>query len=264
MNPHGYIYGLFDPRDEALRYVGQTTKAPEERLKSHLCPSSLRQHSYVARWLRGLANQVLRPLVLTLDRAFSQEELDRLEVGWIAKCRAEGRHLTNLSDGGDGPWGRVVSPETRAKISEAQKGRPRKPHTEEWRRTQSVWMKAYRTEHPVSKEHLQRLAAQKLGKPLSPETRAKIAASRQANPTFHRAGTRHTEEAKAKVSRNRRGKHMGAAHHNRRHDISTEVILQRLAGGFTKVAVAKELGISPTFVHRRIAEAQKLAAEGAV
>jgi len=261
MKPHGYIYGLFDPRSEALRYIGQTTKDPEERLMCHLCPSSLKQHSHVARWKKGLMKRGLQPLVLTLDVALSQEELDRLEVGWIAKCRSEGRRLTNLSDGGNGPWGHEVSAETRAKISRAQKGVPRPKPSAATRRKMSAAQKG-RCHNPP--EHYQRLADQKRGESRSAETRAKISVAKQANPSRHRAGTRHTEEAKARVSCNRRGKHMGDAHHNRRHDISTEVILQRLAEGLTKVAVARELNVSPTFIHRRIAEARRLAAEGTI
>jgi hypothetical protein len=54
---------------------------------------------------------------------------------------------------------------------------------------------------------------------------------------------------------------MGAAHHNRRHDIPTDHILQRLAEGHMKVEIAAELGVSKTFVHRRIAEARRAGKE---
>jgi len=35
--PYGQIYGLYDPRDEALRYVGQTTRSLKKRLQEHDC-----------------------------------------------------------------------------------------------------------------------------------------------------------------------------------------------------------------------------------
>jgi DNA-binding transcriptional regulator LsrR (DeoR family) len=49
---------------------------------------------------------------------------------------------------------------------------------------------------------------------------------------------------------------LGEAHHQYRHDISTEHILKRLDEGATKVLVAKELGVSPTFIHRRLNQAR--------
>jgi len=61
-----------------------------------------------------------------------------------------------------------------------------------------------------------------------------------------------SEEQKAKVSASRKGKLTGSTHHQYRHDISTAFILQRLAEGRTKVQVAEELGVSPTFIHRRL------------
>lgn len=246
----GQIYGLFDPRDERLRYVGQTTKALRARLACYLVPSSLKEHRHVVRWVKGLVDQGLQPDIRRLDVAFDREELDRLERGWIARCRAFGYALTNHSAGGRGNAGHVVSAETRAKISRAQKGKPRPKHSASTRQKMSAAHKGRCYHNP---EHYQRLADLKRGVPRSRETRAKISATKQANPSRHRAGTTHTDAAKEQVSKNRRGKYMGKVHHNFRADISTGFILQRLAEGATKVAIAEELGVSPTFIHRRIA-----------
>jgi len=114
--------------------------------------------------------------------------------------------------------------------------------------------------HP-DPEVYQSLGQSRRGIPCSPEAKAKISASRRANPSRHRAGTKHTPESKALISKNRRGKNTGAAHHNRRHDISTGLIIQRLSEGFMKVEIAAELGVSKTFVHRRIAEARRAGKE---
>lgn len=65
-----------------------------------------------------------------------------------------------------------------------------------------------------------------------------------------------SEAQKALVSASRKGKLLGADHHQFRQDISTDVILQRLGEGLTKVDVAKELGVSSTFIHRRLNQAK--------
>jgi DNA-binding transcriptional regulator LsrR (DeoR family) len=61
---------------------------------------------------------------------------------------------------------------------------------------------------------------------------------------------------KAKVSAGRKGQLLGETHHQYRHDISTEAILQRLSEGATKAQIALELGVAHTFVHRRVKQAR--------
>jgi hypothetical protein len=97
-------------------------------------------------------------------------------------------------------------------------------HTAEWKSYMSMVMGGRNTNTP---EHMQRLRQAKIGVP-------------------------RTEETKSKISSSRKGKLLGEKHHQYRHGISTEWIFARLDEGWTKVAIAKELGVSPTFVHRRI------------
>lgn len=107
-----------------------------------------------------------------------------------------------------------------------------------------------------SPEHYQRLATIKRGVPRSLETKAKISAARAGQPSPKR-GIPMSEAQKVKVSASRIGKLLGSSHHQFRDDISTDLILQRLRGGLTKVQVAEELGVAPTFVHRRINQAKR-------
>jgi hypothetical protein len=81
--------------------------------------------------------------------------------------------LCNMTEGVDGCSGRVVSVETRAKLSAA-----------------------------ASKQDLAKLRAAKLGKPLPPEHRAKIGAAGK--------GRRHSVEAKAKMRAAKFGKTLSA------------------------------------------------------
>lgn len=107
-----------------------------------------------------------------------------------------------------------------------------------------------------SPEHYERIAAARRGIPRSPEVRAKISAAKVGTVSTKR-GIPMSEEQKAKVSASRTGKLLGSSHHQFRGDISTDHILQRLREGATKEDVAQELGVSRTFVHRRINQAKR-------
>lgn len=234
---YGRIYGLHDPRTDERRYIGQTRYALQQRLRGHLTERNLKQRRRSSTWLRALAKVGLRPLIRELAVAHSQEELDRLEVQAIAEDRVRGVRLLNHTEGGRG-----------------QKGRK---HSEAWKRQHAVFMRVYRAQHPFPKDMLQRVWDEKRGVPLSAETKAKIATTRRGNSSSNWAGGTHKPEVKAKIAASRRGKHAGAEHHGFRHDIKTDDILKQLMQGLTKVAVAKALGVSPTFIHRRIAQIRR-------
>lgn len=250
---YGIIYGLYDPRTEALRYIGQTTRTSTQRLRAHLTPSALRRHSYVARWLSGLSRSRLIPTCSILAEAQDQEELDRLEVEWIAKARSEGASLVNLADGGGGRPGYVVPPEVRERIAAKQRGVPKPKHTEEWKAQMSAQMTGRNTN---TAEHLEALAALKRGVSRSAETRAKISAAKKGRGLTpdHREKVVAALRAVDQTTISRRA---GSSHPAFRHDITTEYIVGQLKSGRTKVEVARELGVSPTFIHRRIREHRK-------
>lgn len=250
---HGRIYGLYDPLTNELRYVGQTTTTVAQRLAAHLCPSSLRKHSHLACWLRSLQAKGHKPSTSVLAEAKDQAELDQLEMDHIAFSRKAGLRLTNGSAGGAGPWGREVSTETREKLSEAQRGVPRKKKSPEEKQHLSQVMKGRTTNPP---EHYEKLRLAKIGVARSEETKAKISASKKANP-HSRSGWTHSEETKAKVSASRKGKLVGEGHHQFRDDISTAYILRRLGEGAFKAEIARELNVAHTFIHRRVAQAKK-------
>lgn len=250
---HGVIYGLHDPETGELRYIGQTITTVKARLAKHVTPSQLKKHSYLARWLLGLVKRGQSPTWSVLAEALDQEELDRLEIEYIASAREGKVRLVNLSDGGGGRAGWVVPPEVREKLRQSNLGKPHPKHTPEWKALMSEKMKGRNTNTP---EHIERLRQMKIGVPRSEETKAKISEAKKGCPSPMK-GKHHTEETKAKVSASRKGQLLGDTHHQYRHDISTEWILQKLDEGWTKVAIAKELGKSSTFVHRRVNQARR-------
>src|SRR6266498_3844316 len=96
------VYLLRDPRDHAPRRDGNIRKV---------------------RWIRGLLAKGLMYEIEILSTVSDHDALVRAEIEWIARGRAEGWSLLNLTDGGEGAVGIAVSAETRARMSAAQRAR---------------------------------------------------------------------------------------------------------------------------------------------
>lgn len=251
MKIHGVIYGLHDPQTGELRYIGQTVTEVVQRLRTHLAPSQLKRHSYLARWLLSLVKRGLSPTWSQIVTAQNQVELDQLEIEHIAKARAEGVRLVNLSAGGGGRAGYKVPAHVIEKIAAKQRGVPRKKHTPEWREHMAQVMAGRCNNTP---EHMEHLRQMKLGVPRSSETRAKISVAKKGQPSPKR-GVPLSGETRAKISESRKGQLLGKQHHQYRHDISPDYILQRLSEGATKVQIAAELGVTRTLVLQRVQQA---------
>jgi hypothetical protein len=192
-----YVYALRDPRESdrkaSLRYVGITTQKPEMRLKRHLWEARvLRVACHRAWWIRSLDALGLLPVVQVLC-VTSVEHAKRTEIALIAKLRAAGYGLTNLTDGGDGTVGRPIPEHVKAKMSADRTGKPSplkgvptgRPG---WNRGQPCpeWLKKR-----VSEANTGRVSPQKgkpspfRGVPRSAEVRAKIsAATKGVKKTF--------------------------------------------------------------------------------
>jgi len=166
--------------------------------------------------------------ILILKQNLTEEESFRHEVYMIAvfgrKDLGTGI-LHNRTDGGDGASGAVVSDETRRKMSEALKGKPRskeirrkiseahkgKTHSEESRRNMSESQKG----KTFSEETKRKLSEAKKGKTFSEETKRKLSEAKKCkthseehkrkNSEAHKGKT-HSEEHKRKNSEARKGK----------------------------------------------------------
>lgn len=100
------IYGLYDPRDGALRYIGKANDSAK-RLKSHF-RDSRRRDTPVYRWFRKLAELGLYPSLKIIE---TTEDWRDAERRLIAEARARKDRLLNVADGGDEPF---CPPEVRA------------------------------------------------------------------------------------------------------------------------------------------------------
>lgn len=136
--PHYIIYGLFDPRDGSLRYIGQTRKGLE-RARDHMRPSVVKdkENPRNSNWILKLKELGLRPEVDIIEEVSSEEGLDESEIFHIAYFRSIGCDLHNVLDGGNKPPRHENSPEfiealiARNKLREYPKGFKHSEETKE-------------------------------------------------------------------------------------------------------------------------------------
>ena len=96
-----YIYGLVDPRDNEIRYIGQSID-PEQRFKIHwrerckhkIVVSNHKYQSEKALWLYELDMQGLKPSMTIIEQC-DPKEADQKELYWIKEYSKNGRWLTN-------------------------------------------------------------------------------------------------------------------------------------------------------------------------
>lgn len=187
-----FIYCLCEPGTKTIRYIGKTDGPLKYRLAEHLCDPG---PSHKVNWVKSLRQKGQKPDVHLL-RVVPRDDFARYERAFIAVARKAGLDLTNILDGGEGTSGRVVSLETRAKLSSASLGRTKKvsPETEANRSARwsgeknpghklkgknmpREWVEksaAARTGQKLSSAHCAAISAVKIGKKASLETRAKM------------------------------------------------------------------------------------------
>lgn len=96
----GYIYSLIDPRDNKVKYVGQTRFKLEKRYKEHLRNSKYQatKNHNVYCWINELDFNGLTPIIQKIEE-IDIKQLNEREKYWILKY---GDDLKNMTVGGDG------------------------------------------------------------------------------------------------------------------------------------------------------------------
>lgn len=188
MSSRFLIYGLIDPRDGQLRYVGKSCSGMK-RPRAHMGGAVMAREAgtHVGHWIRRLRAENLEPGIEVLEEHEAAQTLLEAERHFIAYFRFVGCRLTNLTDGGEGPLGRVATSQHRKKVAEANSRRiwtdesRRKASESKLGRTHSQEtrsrMSASRKGLPKSEEHRQKIAAALRGIPLSPQRRRAISES---------------------------------------------------------------------------------------
>jgi hypothetical protein len=92
-----FIYGLVDPRTNAIRYVGKTNNL-KGRLDGHI--KDRKSNKEKGDWIDGLLEQGKKPKIKTLEVCNSDNWVDR-EKYWIEHGYKVGWDLLNKTEGGE-------------------------------------------------------------------------------------------------------------------------------------------------------------------
>lgn len=203
-----YLYGLYCPVTDKLRYIGITTGTLNSRLNFHLRKPT---NPKISMWFESLKNNNTMPSIKLIKECNDYDELLKSEINEIKKHRELGHNLFNVSDGGDiNPmYGNTHTEEARKKISlthkgtkktEAQKENQRKLLKELW--TNEVWATKVRNTMIGNKNSLGHKHSE-YSKNLIREIRIKNNYIYNGLTSF--AGHKHTEESKRIMSINNSG-----------------------------------------------------------
>ena len=211
----GCVY-LAKNRVNGKRYVGKTIGPLEKRMVYHLLAAKHKANTTL--FTRALAKHGAAAFEwIVLFEGDNDSELLRVEREMIAMLRTRSPKGYNLTDGGEGPCGCKRSEETRRKMSEASQNRKRAPLSPDHRAKIGAAIKGKR--HSEETKEKMRLAIAnrsvedraRIGDAIrdannrrSPEVLAKIA-------NAHR-GMKRSPEARLKMSMAGRGKHISAEH----------------------------------------------------
>ncbi len=189
------IYGLYDPRNDELRYIGKTSASLEGRLWQHINDAKRGRKTYKSDWIKLLLQFDMEPYIKVLGET-TEEAWQEDEKAWIAKTKAEGVKLTNLTEGGDGLVNFRHTERSKQKISAHNIRTGKIPPNWKGRKQ--------------SPEHIQRrVEARKKGGNYghSEESKEKISQNRKGKGVGHtyNVGFKHTEESKRKRAEESKG-----------------------------------------------------------
>jgi hypothetical protein len=194
-----YIYGLYEPLTNELRYIGATNN-PQERFASHL---KSKPGTHNRNWLCSLREKKLKPTFKIIEQVDDDSWSER-EQYWIAHYKSAGARLTNATKGGEGTTGLRHSEKTLKQMSEAKKGAKNSnfgKHLSE--KVIDAIRKANTGRHPSLETRL-KLSRSRQGKHRSEECKRKISDSHKGerNPMF---GKHFSKESSNKLSQAMKG-----------------------------------------------------------
>lgn len=219
-----YVYVYHDPRRgkrHAPIYVGKGTAAlgrADIHWKGRSQSPLLRKILYK---IRAAGLEPLIEIVGWFDDEDAAFALERALIKRFGRRDLDLGTLCNLTDGGEGQLGKVVSAETRKKLSEAGKGRQFSPET-------IARIAASNRGQKRSAETRQRLKETHAGQTRSPETIAKFVAAMGAKKDAGWRKPRTSEESKDKYRATMRARREAGMKRSRRPP-TAETIAKALA-----------------------------------
>ena len=85
MPSRALIYGLVDPRNRHLRYIGKTHKRRELRLREHIEAARAGEVAYVYNWVRQLLAVNIEPEIFVLERVAPASKWQQAERQQISR-----------------------------------------------------------------------------------------------------------------------------------------------------------------------------------
>lgn len=179
-----YLYRITNALDNKI-YIGQSNKE-NERWRQHKYfaknPEKTGQYIHRAMAKHGVENFIYEVIAVCK----TQEDADQTEAQLIKRYDSRNPNVGyNIAPGGESAWnkglppdmqpmyGRIVSEETRKKISESNMGKIMPPHTDEWKTHMSKIM----TGRTISSEEIEKRALSNRGKKRTKESRKKMSLS---------------------------------------------------------------------------------------
>lgn len=100
-NRHYIVYGLIDPEDEIIKYIGKSRNGIQ-RAQKHTLPHYLQDDTKKIRWIKELLKKGLKPKVVILEEHSSDKQIVEAEIRLIRQFKSSGIPLTNMTKGGEG------------------------------------------------------------------------------------------------------------------------------------------------------------------
>ena len=115
------IYGLYDPKNSKIRYIGRTKRLLRKRLNEHICNAKKKEkNKYLYTWINSLLKVGVRPKIVLLTTAEGWKNSHLVERNIIHKHKDKHK-LTNSEDKGEGGLQKNVSRNTRKKLIKSLK-----------------------------------------------------------------------------------------------------------------------------------------------
>lgn len=187
--PLGYVYKTTNIIN-GLIYIGQHKYTYQDRYDKYYLGAGKKLKKAIKEFgSKSFKREILK-------ECNSQQQLDEMEQYYIALYNSTNESIGyNILNGGISGFKMIMSEETKKKISQTNKLKPKEQHpmygkhlSEEWKKEISNSMKG----KVKTQEHREKLSKSMKGKCVSDETKSKI---RQA-----RLGTKLKEETKLKIS----------------------------------------------------------------